>query len=79
MSDAMLLPRATSASEVPGLVKHVPYNPLNSMCELVWGTASRSRPMMCSEVCVCGEQTVWWITIVCYCSSEFRGSFNSSQ
>lgn len=52
MSDAMLLPRAASASEVPGLLKHVPCNPLNSMCELVRRTASKRRSRMCSEVCV---------------------------
>lgn len=64
MSDAMLLPRAALA--VPGLVKHVPCNPLNSMCELVRRTASKSRPKMCSEVFVenklrCGLP--WRVTV----------------
>lgn len=67
MSDATLLPRATSASEVPGLVKHVPCNPLSSMYELVRRTASRSRPMMCSKVCVentlCGGLP-WCVTVL---------------
>lgn len=67
MSDAMLVPRATSALEVPGLVKHVPCNPLNSMHELVRRTASKSRPKMCSEVCVenklCG-QLPWCVTVL---------------
>lgn len=75
MSDTMLVPRATSALEVPGLVKHVPCNPLSSMHELVRGTASKSRPRMCSEVWV--ENSVVSYQVCC-CSSKFRGSFNSN-
>jgi len=50
MSDAVLLYKAAQPSEVPGLFKRVPCNPLNCMRELVRRTSSRSKPMTCSEV-----------------------------
>lgn len=68
MSDAMLLPRA--ASVAPGLVKHVPCNPLNSMCELVRRTASKSRPKMCSEVFVENKLCGGLLQCVTVCQSS---------